>query len=93
MKTVKYDVTYEEKASRLELLIRFLWSIPSYLVLMVLSMVAMIMMVLQFFHMLLLGKRHKAMHEWIMKFMAYEVKWITYVYLLTDERNPILPED
>ena len=93
MKTVKIDVTYVEKAGRWELLIRFLWSIPSYIVMAVFSIIASIVMVAQFLHILVLGKRNKALHDIILKYMVYSTEWQIYVALLTDERNPLMPEN
>jgi hypothetical protein len=93
MKTVKFDVTYKGPAGRLELLIRWLWSIPSYIVAIILAIIGIIAMTLQFIHILFLGKRHPALHKAIRMFFDYEVQWKSYIYLLTDERNPILPEN
>jgi hypothetical protein len=92
MKTVKYDVAFEEKAGRLELIIRWFWSIPSFIVMVILSIIASIAMFVQFFHILLLGKRHRMLHDLILMYMVYYAKWHTYCSMLTDERNPIMPE-
>lgn len=92
MKTVKYEIKFSSKASRLELLIRFFWSIPTAIVLMVLIVIASVAAVLQFLHILILGKRHAGCHKWIVKCMVYAVQYKTYANLLTDERNPIMPE-
>jgi hypothetical protein len=93
MKTVKYDVTYAEKADRMEVIIRFFWMIPTMIVLCVLGFVGTIAYFLQFFHILLFAKRHKALHGWILKYMAY-VTWAnSYCLLMTDERSPIMPEE
>jgi len=93
MKTVKYDVTYVEGAGRLELFIRFFWLIPTFVVLCVLSFIGTMAYCLQFLYILLLGKRHKTLHAWIVKYMAYVTKVNSYYLLVTDERNPIMPED
>ena len=93
MKTVKFDVTYKEEAGRLELFIRWLWAIPTYIVAFVLEIIGILCMMLQWLHILILGKRNKALHDWIVKFMAYMVKFMSYFYLITDERNPLMPED
>ena len=92
MKTVKYEVTFSEKASRLELLVRFLWMIPCYIVLWVLGIIATIAWVVQFLHILILGKRNKTVHEWLVKYVAYCAKLDSYIMLLTEERTPIMPE-
>ena len=93
MKTVKFDVTYKEPASRLELFVRIVWGIPTEIVAFVLLIIACIAGILQWFHILFMGKRHKVLHEWIYKFVAYFVKYECYQNMLTDERNPIMPED
>ena len=93
MKSVKYSVEYGKKAGRLELLMRILWSIPSYIVMMVLSIICMIALTLQLLYVIVFGKRHRTLHDWIIKYFAYSVKWGSYIALLTDERNPIMPED
>ncbi len=38
------------------------------------------------------GKRHKFLHDWAAKYTIYSVQWMAYFRLLTEERNPILPE-
>ncbi|MDD5340740.1 MAG: DUF4389 domain-containing protein [Candidatus ainarchaeum sp.] len=92
MKTVKYDVTYAEKADRMELIIRFFWMIPTVIVAGVLSFIGTIAWGLQFLHVLVFAKKHKALYEWTLKYMAYVTEANTYLLLLTDERNPIMPE-
>lgn len=92
MKTVKYEVTYADKAGRLELFIRWIWMIPSVIVLCLLSIVACIAMFLQFFHILILGKKHKMLFDWTIMYVAYYTKFTTYFHCLTDERNPLMPE-
>ncbi len=93
MKTVKYDVTYVEKADRMEVIIRFFWMIPTLFVAAVLSLAGTVAWGLQFLHVLVFAKRHKTLHDWILKYMAYVTKADTYFMLLSDERNPIMPED
>lgn len=93
MKTTKYEVTFDEKAGRLELFIRFFWMIPTMIVLCVLAFIFYFAYIFQFLHILVLGKRHKLLHSLILKYMAYSTKANTYVLLLTEERNPIMPED
>lgn len=93
MKTVKMDVTFEEKSGRLELFVRWLWAIPSYIVMMVLVIIACIANVIQWIHILLLGKKNKTLFEWTEKYIVYAYKFMSYFFLLTDERNPIFPEE
>lgn len=93
MKTVQFAVEYAEKASRMELLVRIAWAIPSAMVLMALLLVAAVAACLQIGHILAYAKRHRFLHDWTYKFMAYGVKYGCYKNLLTDERSPIMPED
>ncbi|MBI5223590.1 DUF4389 domain-containing protein [Candidatus Micrarchaeota archaeon] len=93
MKTVKCEITYVEKASRLELFIRLLWMIPTCIVFFFLMIIASILNYVQWIYILILGKRHKGMHDWLVKYVAYTAKFDSYLLLLTDERNPIMPED
>ncbi len=92
-KTVDYSVRYVEKASRVELFVRLVWSIPSIVVAVFLAIVYCIAHFLQFFHILLTGKRHRTLHNWIYMFLDYEVKLNAYLSMLTDERNPLMPEN
>jgi hypothetical protein len=93
MKNVKFDVTFSEKASRWELIIRFFWMIPSVIVVIVLAIIGVITWFLQLVHILVMGKRNKVLHSWILKYVSYHVKFQSYYCALTDERNPIMPED
>ena len=92
MKTVKYQIKFSSKASRLELLIRFLWSIPTAVVLCVLIIIGAVAAILQFLYILILGRRHAGCHKWIAKCMIYAVEYKTYANMLTDERSPIMPK-
>ena len=91
-KTVDYSVRYAEKAGRVELFVRFIWAIPTAIIAVFLAIVCFIALFLQFFHILLLGKRHRTLHNWIFMFMDYEVKFKAYLAMLTDERNPLVPD-
>ena len=42
---------------------------------------------------LLTGKRHRTLHNWIFMFLDYEVKAKAYICLLTDERSPLTPDN
>ncbi|MEM3030111.1 MAG: DUF4389 domain-containing protein [Candidatus Micrarchaeia archaeon] len=92
METVKLEVSYAEPASRLELIIRFLWAIPLYIVTAVLGFVGWVCFVIQWLHILLLAKRNATLHKFITLYITYAYKFITYILLGTDERPPIIPE-
>ncbi|MFH1588103.1 MAG: DUF4389 domain-containing protein [Candidatus Diapherotrites archaeon] len=90
METVSCSVKSEEKASRIELLIRLVYWIPLYIVLVVLSLIAGILLFVNLFTVLILGKR--VLVEFIEKYWQYQAKFEAYYLLLTDERPPIMPE-
>ncbi|MGV8176634.1 MAG: DUF4389 domain-containing protein [Candidatus Bilamarchaeaceae archaeon] len=92
MKTIKYEADYEEHAGRLELLIRWIWAIPTVIVLVILGIIASIAFCVQWLYILILGKRNRFLFDWTYKYMAYAYKFYGYMNLLTDERNPIFPE-
>ncbi len=92
MKTVKYSVDYAEPASRMELLVRFVYWIPMALVIWVLGIVSGICMVGQWLHILFTRKRHATLQKYIRLYMEYMVAMNSYLYLLTEERPPIMPE-
>jgi len=93
MKTVKFDITYAEKSDRLELFIRILWMIPTLVVAGVLSLIGTIAWALQFLYILVFARRNKTLNDWLVKYMEYVTKANSYAMLMTDERNPIMPED
>lgn len=93
MKTVEYSAKYKEAAPRKELLIRLVWAIPCSMVSGVLCFISTFTWVMQFFHILLLGSRHKTLNDWNYRALSYHTKWMSYTYMLTDEQSPIFPED
>jgi hypothetical protein len=87
---VRLDVDYDESASRLEaLIIRFLYGIVLYIILEIWGIVAFIVVVIQWFHILILGKRNQGMHDFVTKFFRYCTRVSGYFLLLTDARPPI----
>lgn len=93
MKTVNLNVSSTAKASRLELFVRIVWAIVSMVVLWVLGIIAGICLVLQWLVILITGTRNMELNKVIQMYFAYSVKMTAYMFLLTDERNPLLPED
>lgn len=90
-KPVKYEVKFEEAASRKELLVRIIWAVPCGIVASILAFAGGIAAFLQFFHILFTQKRNKALHKYLHMAIDYKVKFASYMYL-HDERCPILPE-
>jgi hypothetical protein len=91
MKTVKSKIVYKEKAPRWELLVRIIYAIPVSIVLWIFSFIASIAAILLWFHILILGRRHKSLHNLVRMYIAYIFKTSAYFQLLTDERPPIIP--
>jgi hypothetical protein len=91
MNTLKYSVNSSVNASRIELIIRFIWSIPTSIVLSILSIIAYVCYVLQWIAILILGKRIMALNGVIKALVKYSVLYTTYFFLVTDERSPLIP--
>ena len=92
MKTVKYEVKSAEKASRWELLARFVYWIPLVIVLAILQILAAVCWVFQLLIVLIAGKRNATLSKLINAAVEYKLKMTAYYMLLTDERPEIIPE-
>ena len=92
MKTVKSQISYKEKASRLELFVRIIYAIPIVIVLWIFSFLAGLAQLILWFHILILGRRHKALGNFIKAYVTYVFRARAYLDLVTDERPPIIPE-
>jgi len=91
LSAVKVEITPEEKASRVEIIIRFLYMIPLFIVMYILALIAYIAIVVNFITSLLLGKRIQALNNFMVAFMKYQNNFFTYLFL-TDERPEIMPK-
>ena len=83
---------YERDASRLELLVRIVYSIAIALVLGVYGLIAEICMVIQWFVILILGRRNEGLSDFVKGYLEYYVHLIGYIYWMTDERPGIFPK-
>ena len=92
METVKLDVKTVEESNRVELFIRFVWGFITYIILYILAMINMVLVVIQWLIILVTGKRNLALASFTKKIFTYGVQWGAYMSLLTDERNPLIPE-
>jgi len=92
MKTVNITVTSAEKASRLELFIRFVYGTILAIILCILGIFVSIAIVIQWFYMLFLGKRQKEMQKFINAWLILLCQLHFYCNLSTDERPPLFPE-
>lgn len=92
MDSVKVSVSYSEKASRLELFIRFVWGFIAMMVLGIIGMFAGLAIFVQWFHILLLGKRNASLAKFVNSWFYAMVGMYFYMYLSTDERCDIVPK-
>ena len=82
---------YEHDASRLELLIRIAYWILIGIVMWVYGIITTICLIIQWFHILILGSRNDALSNFAKGYLEYMVHVMGYVYVMTDRRPGILP--
>lgn len=92
MKSISANVSFNPRASRLELLVRIVWAIVGGIVLAIFSFVSGIVWVIQVLYVLFLGRRHKGMQAFIKSVNIQHFRLSSYLLLLTDERPPIIPQ-
>jgi len=89
--TKKQLFTYEQDASRFELLIRILYWVLIGIVLWIYGMIAFICLFIQWFHILILGSRNEALSDIARGYLEYLVAVMSYTYIMTDTRPEIFP--
>ncbi len=82
---------FEHDAGRLELLIRIVYWILIGIVLWVYGIVAGICLFVQWFYILVLGRRNQALSDIAKGYLEYLVHVMGYTYIMTDKRPDILP--
>jgi hypothetical protein len=82
---------YEKSAGRIELLIRIVYSILIGIVAAVYGILAGLCMFVQFFVILILGRRSRGLSDFIRGYLEYYVHILPYTSLMTDGRPGILP--
>ena len=92
METVKVTVKSEEKASRLELIIRFIWGFIVAIILGIIGIFAFIGVCVQWIYILITGKRMAGMQKFINNYVVACTNLNAYWYLSTDERPPFIPQ-
>ena len=92
METVKISVTSAEKASRIELFIRWIWGTIAMIILGIIGIFACIANMIQWVYILILGKRHPALAKFITGWYKAVAQLMFYYMLSTDERPPLMPE-
>lgn len=89
---MKQLFVYEHDASRLELFIRIVYWIAIGIVLAVYGFIAEICMFIQWFVILILGRRSEGLSNFIKGYLEYVVNVVSYVYFMTDKRPGIMPK-
>jgi hypothetical protein len=83
--------SFEHDASRLELLIRIIYWILIGIVAAVYGIIASICLFIQWFHILILGRRNEGLSNFAKGYLEYMVHVMSYTYIMTDRRPDILP--
>jgi hypothetical protein len=82
---------YEHDAGRLELLIRIAYWILIGIVMAIYGIIAGICLFIQWFHILILGRRNEGLSNVAKGYLEYYVHVMNYMYFMTDRRPGILP--
>jgi len=82
---------FELEAGRLELLIRIVYWILIGIVLWIYGIITAICLIIQWIHILILGRRNESLSNFVKGYLEYYVHVMGYVYFMTDKRPDILP--
>jgi hypothetical protein len=82
---------YEHDARRLELLVRIVYWIAIGIVAFVYGILAMICLFVQWFFILIFGRRQQGLSDFAKGYFEYNVSRMPYMYFMTDVEPPILP--
>ena len=83
---------YEHDARRFELLVRIGYWIVIGLVSWVYGILALVCGILQWFFILIMGRRQRGLSEFIQGYLEYTVSRMPYLSLMTDKRPALLPD-
>ena len=83
---------YERPARRLELLVRIVYWILIGIVAWVYGLIASICMFIQWFVILILGRRSEGLSIFIRGYLEYHIHVMPYMTFMTDRRPGIMPE-
>jgi hypothetical protein len=89
---MKQLFVFERPARRLELLVRIFYSIAIAIVMFVYGLIAGILMIIQWFVILILGRRSEGLSDFIRGYLEYHVHVLSYTSWMTDERPGIMPK-
>ncbi|MDD3159631.1 MAG: DUF4389 domain-containing protein [Candidatus ainarchaeum sp.] len=90
MADVNVNITPGKDVSRLEVIIRMIYGMIVGIVLYLFLIVTYIVILINFFSCLILAKRIAP--EFTAKVIAQATKLMAYMFYVTDERPPIIPE-
>lgn len=93
LKTVDFGVKEQEKAGRVELLVRLVYWIPLIIVLAILGIIGAIAFIINVLSILVLGKKFLGISRFVAMSIGYRAKMTAYLMCSTDERPPIIPEE
>ncbi len=82
---------FEHDAGRLELLIRIIYWILIGIVLWIYGIITFICLFIQWFHVLILGRRSEGLSNFAKGYLEYLVHVMPYTYIMTDKRPDIMP--
>ena len=84
---------YQHDARRLELFVRIVYAwIAISIVLLVYGIIAEICLLIQWFVILILGRRSEGLSNFVKGYLEYYVHVLSYYYFMTDERPGIMPK-
>jgi hypothetical protein len=90
---LKQLFVYEHDARRVELFVRIVYAwIAITIVLAVYGIIAEICMLIQWFVILILGRRSEGLSNFIKGYLEYYVHVIGYYFFMTDRRPGIMPK-
>jgi hypothetical protein len=87
----KHLFIFEHDASRIELLIRIVYWVLIGIVSAIYGILAFICLFIQWFHILILGRRDKALSNYVKGYLEYLVYVMAYTNIMTDTRPSIMP--
>ena len=82
---------FELPARRWELLVRIVYWILIGIVLWVYGLITFIILVIQWFVILIFGHRNRDLSDFARGYLEYSVSVMPYIYIMTDRRPKILP--
>jgi hypothetical protein len=90
---MKQLFVYEHDAKRLELFVRIVYAwIAITIVLVVYGIIAEICLFIQWFVILILGRRSEGLSNFVKGYLEYYVHVFSYYYFMTDARPGIMPQ-